>query len=587
MKKLRFIITAVSLFCIFGTAKPDSLYNSKESKDSLEIKIDTMIARMGLSSETPGGVVGIIKDGKLIFKKSYGLANFEKKEPNTTSTLFNLASVSKQFTAAAILVLANEKKLSLKDDIRKYLPDFPDYGYPITIENLIHHTCGIKSFDVLELMAGNLYSNETMEEVYSLIINQKSLNFKPGEEFLYSNSGYVLLAMIIEKTSGMKSSKFIEEKIFRPTGMVHTLIYDNPDKRMINCASGHMWGGEEKFKRSDSLNSTVVGESNVYTCLEDFLHWDNNFYKNRLDKWDFGKEMTSLTTLNNGDTINYAFGLHISERNGLKTISHQGGTGDFTAQYIQIPSEKFAVVCLFNIPVNVTGLAYKITDLFVKGKPQKGNAAIQQEKVKVDSCVLHKYTGKYFDEINWRGVDISKEGDHLVFDAPYQGRFEIYPSSDTSFFVTFANLKFIFSKDDEGEITKAAIIQGNQKFYLTYLGKNVIPLKAEQLSQYAGDFYCEEIDVTYPVLFKDNKLYVKFPESTAQFCKVKVESELISDHADYFASPVSGFQFTRNTKNEISGFIIKDVGRVRNLAFVLLENPLTARNLSDNSNINK
>lgn len=567
MKKLKFITTAVLLFCIFGPAKTNSLYNSKGIKDSIEIKIDTMIAQMGLSSETPAGVVGVIKDGKLIFKKAYGLANFESKEPNTTSTLFNLGSVSKQFTAAAVLLLAKEKELSLKDDIRKYLPDFPDYGYTITIENLVHHTCGIKSSDVLMLMAGNLDSKETQEETYSLIIKQKSLNFKPGDEYLYSNSGYVLLVNIIEKTSGMKFSKFIEEKIFRPVGMNQTFIYDNPDKIIKNSAKGHSGGGDEKFKRSDNLNNTVVGQSNVYTCVEDFLQWDNNFYKNMLGKWDFSKEMTTLMPLNNGDTCNYAFGLEISQHKGLKTISHQGGTMDFTAQYIQIPSEKFAVLCLFNVPADVTSLAYKITDLFVKGNPQPGNASVQQEKVKVDSSVLQKYVGKYFDEINWMEVTITKEGDHLVFDAPYQGRFEIYPSSDTSFFVTFADLKFIFIKDDKGEITKAAIIQGNQKFYLTYLGTNVIPLKAEQLSIYAGDFYCEEIDVTYPVLFKDNKLYVKFPEPTAQFCKIEVESELIPEHADYFASPISSFQFTRNTKNEISGFIIKDVGRVRNLVF--------------------
>jgi len=568
MKKLKFIITAMLLVCIFGTANPNSLYNSKGIKDSIEIKIDTMIARMGLSSETPGGVVGIIKDGRLIFEKAYGLANFETKEPNRTSTLFNLGSISKQFTAAAILLLAKEKKLSLKDDIRKYLPDFPDYGYTITIENLIHHTSGIRSFDVLRMMAGILYSKETYEEDYSLIISQKSLNFKPGDEYLYCGSGYVLLAKIIEKTSGMKFSKFIEERFFRNIGMNQTFIYDNPDKIIKNSASGHIWGGEEKFKKSGYLNITFVGAGNEYSCIDDFLQWDNNFYKNKLGDWDFNKEMTTLTTLNNGDTCNYAFGLEISEHNGLKTISHGGGTGDFSAQYIQIPSERIAVVCLFNIPADVTGLAYKITDLFVKGNPQQVIAKIQPEKVKVDSSVLQKYAGKYFDEKYWFETTITKDGDHLVFDAPYQGRFELYASSDTSFFVTFTDdLKFIFSKDVKGEIAKATIIQGNQKFYLTYLGTNVFPLKAEQLSQYAGDFYCEEIDVTYPVLFKDNKLYVKFPESTAQFCKTKVESELISEHADYFASPVSGFQFTRNTKNEISGFIIKDVGRVRNLVF--------------------
>ncbi|HZK97340.1 MAG TPA: serine hydrolase domain-containing protein [Prolixibacteraceae bacterium] len=281
MKKLKFVTIAMFLVCMIGTAKSNSRH------DSIEIKIDTMINQMGLSSETPGGVVGVIKNGKIIFMKAYGLANFETKELNKTSTLFNLGSVSKQFTAAAILMLAKEKKLSLQDDIRKYLPDFPEYGYTITIENLVHHTCGIRSNDVLKLMAGTLDSIETQDEIYSLIIKQKSLNFKPGDEFLYSNSGYVLLVKIIEKTSGMKFSKFIEQSIFKPIGMNQTVIYDNPGKIIQNSASGHTWGGDEKFKRTLSRNSTVVGQSNIYTCVEDFLQWDNNFYKNKLGKWDF------------------------------------------------------------------------------------------------------------------------------------------------------------------------------------------------------------------------------------------------------------------------------------------------------------
>ena len=567
MEKLKFIAITVLLACIFGKAKSNPVYDSKGIKDTIEVKIDTMISQMGLSSETPGGVVGVIKNGKLIFVKAYGLAKFDTKEPNKTSTLFNLGSVSKQFTAAAILILANEKKLSLKDDIRKYLPDFPDYGYTITIENLVHHTCGIRSYDVLKLIAGTLDSMETQEEIYSLIIKQKSLNFKPGDEFLYSNSGYVLLVKIIEKTSGMKFSKFIEEKIFQPLEMNQTVIYDKPGKIIKNSAFGHTRGGDQKFKRTDTINSTVVGQSNIYTCVEDFLQWDNNFYKNKLGEWDFNQLMTSLTTLNNGDTCRYAFGLDISEHNGLKTISHQGGTGDFTAQFVQIPSENFAVVCLFNIPVDVTGLAYKITDLFIKGTPKTVDASLHPEKAKIDSSVLQAYVGKYFDEKQWLTATITTEADHLVFDAPYQDRLEMYPSSDTTFFVTFADLKFIFSKDSKGETEKVTIIQGDQQFHLAYLGTDVFPLKTEQLSQYAGEFYCEEINVTYPVLFKDNKLYVKFPQSLARFCKDNPEAELISEYADYFASPVSGFQFTRNTENKISGFILKDVGRVRNLFF--------------------
>jgi CubicO group peptidase (beta-lactamase class C family) len=567
MKIIKFIAVPVLLLCIIGTAKSNSLYDSKELKDSIGIKIDTLIAKMGLSSKTPGGVVGVIKNGKIIFIKAYGVANFKTKEPNTTSTLFNLGSVSKQFTAAAILILAKEKKLALKDDIRKYLPDVPDYGYTITIENLVHHTCGIRSNDVLKLLAGTQDSIETQEDIYSLIIKQKSLNFKPGDEFLYSNSGYVLLVKIIEKTGGMVFSKFIKEKVFKPTGMNKTFIYDNAGKITTSSAAGHTWAGNEKFKKTGSINSTVVGQSNIYTCVNDFLQWDNNFYKNKLGKWDFTKAMTSRTTLNNGDTCSYAFGLDVAEHNGLKTISHQGGTGDFTAQYIQVPSEKFAVVCLFNIAVDVTGLAYKITELYIKGNPKTVDASLHPEKVMADAAVLEKYAGKYLDTKQGLIATITREADHLVFQVPYQDKFDIYPSSDSSFFATIADIKFIFSKDSKGGTAKLTIMQDGQKFPMTYLGTNVFPLKAEQLSKYAGEFYSEEINATYPVLFKDNKLYVKFPQSLARFCKDNPEAELLSEYADYFASPVCGFQFTRNAANEISGFILKDVGRVRNLVF--------------------
>jgi hypothetical protein len=251
----------------------------------------------------------------------------------------------------------------------------------------------------------------------------------------------------------------------------------------------------------------------------------------------------------------------------LETINHQGGTEGFQAMFIHIPSEKFAVVCMFNIGIDVTGLAYSVTDLYIKGAPQPEVALVKPVKAIVDSAVLLKLEGKYFDEKFYMDANIKREGDHLIFSAPYAGSFELYPSSDSSFFVTFAELKFIFRKDDKGEITNATLIQGDEKIHFTFLGKNISPVKTDILSQYTGNYFCEELDVTYPVLFKDNKLFVRFPESTAQFCNTSVESELISEFDDYFASPVRGFKFTRNAENEISGFIIKDVGRVRNLVF--------------------
>jgi hypothetical protein len=189
-------------------------------------------------------------------------------------------------------------------------------------------------------------------------------------------------------------------------------------------------------------------------------------------------------------------------------------------------------------------------------------------KAKIDSALLQKYIGKYFDEKQWLLATITQENDHLVFEAPYQDKFEIYPSSDTSFFATIADIKFLFSKSANGKTEKVTIIQDGQKFPLAYKGTNVFTQKAAQLNQYVGDFYSEEINAMYPVIFKDNKLFVKFPQSLAGFCKGDPLAELIAEYADYFATPLGGFQFTRNNKNEIAGFILRDVGRVRNLEFL-------------------
>ncbi|TAJ11802.1 serine hydrolase [Marinilabiliaceae bacterium JC017] len=572
MKNSKSIIRLLTLILIFGTIQSKAINDSKEVKDSLKPKIDAMVSQMGLSKETPGGIVGIMKDGQLIFKQAYGVSNFESKELNTTSTLFNLGSVSKQFTAAAILLLEREGKLSLKDNIRKYLPDFPDYGHPVSIENLIHHTSGVKSYDVLQLMAGKSIENkDTMEEIYNLIINQRSLNNQPNAEYIYSNSGYILLAKIVEKASGKTFSQYVEEKLLRAIGMNQSFIYDSRDKINKKSATPHQPDTNHKFKIVDDLDILTFGESNVFTTIDDYLLWDNNFYQNKLGEWDFNKAMTSQVTLTNGDTCHYAFGLNKSLYKGLTTISHQGGTLGFSTQYIQIPSERLSVVCMFNVHTNVTNLAYQIIDLFIEGETKQDETTTQLKKARVDSTILHNYAGRYICETDWFGINISQESDHLIYEDAGNNRFEIYPSSNISFFVDFADLTFNFKKNKKGETKGLTLLQGNEIYNFTYCGTDTPSIKQEQLLQYIGDFYCKDIDITYPVILKDKKLHIKFPELTAHYCGINVETELIYEYGDCFTSPISSLKFIRNNQDEISGFIIKDLGRVRNLVFKKLE----------------
>jgi CubicO group peptidase (beta-lactamase class C family) len=208
---------SIILFLIIISASRANAANNRPfgDNDSISAKIDSIVGCWANDS-TPGGVVGVIKDGEFIFKRSYGLMNMDYGLPNMETTVFNMGSMAKQFTAFCVLLLSEEEKLSLDDDIRKYLPDFPDYGDTVTIRHLLHHTSGIRSFDVLELVAGNLGYGMDKKDMYELIRRQKQLNFKPGKEFLYSNSGYFLLGEIVERISDKSLGQYTDEKILLP-----------------------------------------------------------------------------------------------------------------------------------------------------------------------------------------------------------------------------------------------------------------------------------------------------------------------------------------------------------------------------------
>jgi CubicO group peptidase (beta-lactamase class C family) len=277
------------------------------------------------------------------------MANLEHNIPISSTTVFRIASTSKQFTATCVILLAEQGKLSLNDDVRKYLSEMPEYESPITIRHLIHHTSGIRDYlELIELAGMSDHDYYTDEEALEMLTRQKELNFKPGDEYLYSNSGYLLLSIIVQRGSGKSLHEFAEEHIFKPLGMRNTHFHD--DHRMIvkNRAAGYSPRENDGYQiRMTTLD--IVGDGGVFTTIEDLFLWDQNFYHNRLGEKNLISQLLTPGMLNNGEKLNYAFGLAVSDYRGLRLISHGGSFAGFRAQMIRFPEQKLSVICLANL----------------------------------------------------------------------------------------------------------------------------------------------------------------------------------------------------------------------------------------------
>jgi len=275
-------ILFISLFLL------STLFGSAQISDSQYQKIDSLFVDWNKPNH-PGGTVGIVENGKTVFSKAYGLASLDYLVPNSPSTIFNIASVSKQFTAMGIVILQQEGKLGFDDDIRKYLPELPDFGETITIRHMLHHTSGLRSLHAMLGLAGWRSDDaRTNEDLNRFMMNQRDLNFKPGDEYMYCNTGYMLMVNIIEKITGEKFPKWMRESVFEPLGMINTYVEDNYSSVVSNNATSYYSRGDNKFDRA------------------------------------------------------------VGDFNGIKSIGHGGAIGGFRSHVITCPEEKLSIVILTN-----------------------------------------------------------------------------------------------------------------------------------------------------------------------------------------------------------------------------------------------
>ncbi|MFK8012111.1 MAG: serine hydrolase domain-containing protein [Marinicellaceae bacterium] len=516
--------------------------------------------------DVPGAALGVIKDGKLIYANGYGIGDLEHDIELTPSSVFYIGSVSKQFVTFSILLLEEQGKIDLDDNIQKYLPDFPDYGEPLTIRHFIHHTSGVRDYLTLMYLKGRNYlDNADVVEVYELIKSQKELNFTPGEKYLYSNSCYFMLAMIIEKAAGESLKEFADKNIFKPLGMKSSLFYDdNTDLIKNRVFSYNKKQDEEGF---DNLISRfdLVGSGGVYTNIEDLFLWDQNFYNNKLGKGGQGiiEKMHEEGLLNNGESSGYAFALNNGIYKGLKTVSHGGSLAGYRSQLMRFPEQKLSVIVLANRgDANPTGKAFQIADILLKDKlkvetNQKIEATNKSTTTEpLEEFSLNQLTGTY--EIQPGVVlDVTLKNSTLnVTQSWNKSEYVIENIKGNTYQIPGdTSIQFTFSSLQDDVANVLTVFQNGQD--RIWKRKESIDTSNLNLEEYTGNFFSEELDVTYSLYLEDEKLKVKLANYNTH--------ELTLYGVDSFTLEAGLLRFNR-LNGAITGAEL-DAGRVTNLKF--------------------
>lgn len=395
---------------------------SQGSRDSIQIAAIDQLFKSWSKPNHPGGSIGIMKNGQLLYNKAFGLASLEYNVPNEPNTVYNIASVSKQFTSMGVLLLEKQGKLSIDEDIRTYLPDLPDFGEKITLRHCMHHTSGMRSLHALLGMAGwRGDDTRTNADLYRFMKRQEDLNFKPGAEYLYCNTGYMLMADIIERLTGEKFVDWMQKNVFDPLDMPNTYVEGQYNRVMPNNATSYNGSLKKGFKREVEYWG-YVGSGNIHSSTIDLLNWMRLYHQPKNGWTDLFDRMQTVDLLNNGDTLRYAFGVDTENYKGEKRIGHGGSIGGFRSHAVTFPEHKLEIVVLTNFSRGGAGRkAYQIADILL-GKEESKNRNQSRSKpiafLEFSAKILKNYVGTYYSPeldtyYHIKLVDNQLQGNHV------------------------------------------------------------------------------------------------------------------------------------------------------------------------------
>lgn len=475
-------------------------------------QIDALFATWN-RSDTPGAAVEVIKDGKVVYRHAFGMADIEQGRPITPSTAFHVASLSKQFTAFAVLLLAQDGKLSLDDDVHRYVPELPDFGQVIRIRHLLNHTSGLRDQWNLLVMAGwRMEDVITSEDIMGLVRRQRALNFAPGSEFEYSNTGYTLLGLIVERVSGKSLAAFSKERIFGPLGMKNTFFHEQHSTLVAGRAQSYQPLPGVGYE-GVALSYSTVGPSSLFTTADDLVLWDRNFDDARIGGKPLLAQMQTPAKLNDGTAIDYGDGLFAGNYRGLRNIDHSGADAGFRSYLLRFPDQHVTVVIVGNgADIQATRLGERIADIYLDGQldalPSPVPDFSSSTEVPMDPARLDAMVGTYAVE-KGSAITFAKEQGHLVGWTAGDDKMVFYPAGEREFFTKLINARFTFDAPGADGVIAGGTWQRNTR---AKRATRMAPAKltSNELKALEGEYYSDELHVLYTVVVKDGHVVLRY-----------------------------------------------------------------------------
>ncbi len=495
------------------------------------------------SRRSPGCAIAVMRDGRIIYSRGYGMADLATGIPNTPATVFHVGSVAKQFTASAVLLLAQDGLVGLDDDVRRYVPEVPDFGLaPITIRHLLHHTSGLRDQWELLVLAGWRYSRDLISDtdVLNVVSRQRRLNFAPGSAWAYSNTGYTLLARVVARASGKSFRQFTTERIFRPLGMQRSFFRDDHAEIVADIAHGYRPAGDGYRLAPTHLDT--VGATSLLTTAEDLARWDGHFLTPRIGGAELIRQQLAPGALDNGQQLDYAAGLVIGSYRGLRTIEHGGGDAGYVADLLRFPDQRFGVAVLCNTAtIDPSSAARRIADihlapLFNRAEPQT---------LELSTAVLASRVGTYLDSDARRMVALSLGPGGLraaIAGSPVVGLRALGPDRLIG---TYEDRAVAISFIDAAALRVSLPNEAERR----YLRTPPYQPSTRHLADFVGAYASDEVDAVHRLVLDRDVLSLSSPKWTAPLRPVARD-------VFEFARGTYLVRFVRDTRERVVGYLI-------------------------------
>jgi CubicO group peptidase (beta-lactamase class C family) len=545
MKNLIYcILSCVGLICT------SNAYGQTLDKNDLEAKIDALIPTQ-VNDTTPGLVIGVVQKGELIFSKGYGLANISYGISNDPKMVYNIGSVSKQFLGYAFAMLHVKGDLNIDEPVNKYLEDWPEFEYTVTLKHLLTHTSGYREAYTMSNLAGRIIGVDRLsrEECLEVVRKQPQLEFIPGSRWTYNSTAWVILAEILEKVTGQAADEWVENNILQPLEMQNTQIESFVGEVILNAAESYSYDKEQGYINQES-NRAIFGAAEVYTSIPDLVKWINNYRTAVIGGVAVNDLFLDPFILNDKSNSEYALGIGNSSYRGLKRYRHTGGHEAFSTQLSYFPEHDLGIITISNFGgkgrLSTTKIAELLLEEYMTPPTNKEN---QQVEISKDN--LEKFTGLYIASTLNSTMDLTISEDTLTI----AGRTKLIPISQNTFHINGSSGQIQIDNLSE-EKSQLAVLNGTKKIYKKV--KKWTPAENE-LKEFEGDYWSDELETVYHLTVKEKKLTIQH--------RWIGEISLTAVAADFFQTDFGFYvKFNRNKEGDISNLSINS-GRTLNVIF--------------------